>query len=177
MADNPARARAAHRLLPRQEAYLDAFRRFLFLRAEHLRHLFGEHLNSRTLRWDLARLINSGYLSRTRNSKDEEYTYFPAAIREKSSLTLEHTNEITWAHVLFATDPRFESVACERRSRRIRFQVSINKDDGTVKTRRCTPDFLSAYRRVVVSTASVRCFFWEIKRAKPGQHWRKENDI
>jgi hypothetical protein len=40
---------------------------------------------------------------RIRASRDEEYTYFPAQIREKSPLLLVHTNEVSWTQILFAT--------------------------------------------------------------------------
>jgi len=83
------------KLLPKHEQYLDAFKRYLFLKPEHVRHPFGADLVERTLRYDLKKLMTAGYLTRSRNNKDEEYTYFPADIREKSPLTLYHSNEIT----------------------------------------------------------------------------------
>ncbi len=167
-------------LLPKHERYLDAFQTFLFLKPEHLRQLFGR-LNERTLRWDLMKLMNAGYLSRTRNNKDEEYTYYPPHIREKSPLTLQHTNEITWAQVLFHTGAGqrgFPVLACERRPSRIEFAASVRNDEGALKPRQCVPDFFSGIKHVGRPEGRDEgYFFWEITISKPGQHWKKENDI
>ena len=169
------------KLLPKHERYLDAFQRFIFLAPEHLQCLFGRNLKERTLRWDLARLMSAGYLSRLRKNKDEEYTYYPAMIREKSTLTLDHTSEITWAQVLiavYAATAGYQVMACERRARRVKFAVYMANDEGVVKQRWCLPDFFCALRNPAKPPGSdTEHFFWEVTNAKPGQHWKKENDV
>jgi hypothetical protein len=169
------------KLLPKHERYLDAFHRFQFLKPQHLQRLSTAPLSERTLRFDLMKLASAGYLSRTRNNKDEEYTYFPASIREKSPLMLDHTNEITWVQILLETGAPvhgIEIVASERRAAQIVFTALMKNADGALKTRRCIPDLLCVIRNTAKpASRGAGCFFWEITNAKPGQHWRKENDI
>ncbi len=169
------------KLLPKHEQYLDAFRRFQFLKAEHIQHLFGGNLNARTLRFDLVKLLTAGYLRRIRSNRDEEYTYFPSPIRERSSLMLTHTNEVTWVQLLVAVGAAkkdLEILACERRASRTRFSVSMPNDEGVIKRRCCVPDFFYAHQDPTKSAGrDTRHFFFEITNAKPGQHWKKENDI
>jgi hypothetical protein len=169
------------KLLPKHERYLDAFHRFQFLKPQHLQWLSVAPLSERTLRFDLVKLTNAGYLNRTRKNKDEEYTYFPASVREKSPLMLDHTNEITWVQILLATGAPVhgtEILACERREAQTGFAALMKNADGVLKTRRCIPDLLCAIRNTAKPAGrDVACFFWEITNAKPGQHWKKENDI
>jgi hypothetical protein len=168
-------------LLPKHERYLDAFHRFQLLSPKHIQYLFGGSLNDRTLRFDLMKLMSAGYLRRIRSSRDEEYTYFPSSIRERSPLMLAHTNEVTWAQIRVASGTAkhgFQILACERRASRVKFAVSMQNDDGVTKRRCCVPDFFSAHRDPTKSAGcDARHFFWEITNAKPGQHWKKENDI
>jgi hypothetical protein len=175
------RKSAKLKLLPKHEQYLDAFRRFQFLRPEHIQHLFGCGLNDRTLRFDLLKLMTAGYLRRIRSSRDEEYTYFPSPIRERSPLMLTHTNEVTWAQVLVASGAAkkgLEMLACERRASYVKFSVSMQNDEGVMKRRSCVPDFFCAYKDPTKPTGrDARHFFFEITNAKPGQHWKRENDI
>jgi len=169
------------RLLPKHHAYLDAVHRFQFLKPEHFQILFGGALNARTLRLDLKKLNAARLLNRARKNKDEEYTYFPPSIREKSPLMLDHTNEITWVQVLLATDAaqhNLEMMALERRPSRIKFEAVMKNRDGIMKSRRCIPDLFAAVRNTAKPVGQdMSCIFWEITNAKPGQHFRKENDI
>lgn len=168
-------------LLPKHERYLDTFRRFQFLKPEHIQYAFGGSLNARTLRFDLVKLMTAGYLRRIRGNRDEEYTYFPAPIRERSPLMLAHTNEVTWVQLLVAVGAaknELELLACERRASRLKFSVSMSNDDGVMKRRFCVPDFFFAHQDPTKpAEGDARHFFWEITNAKPGQHWKKENDI
>jgi hypothetical protein len=137
------------KLRPKHEQYLDAFAHFQFLGPKHIQYLYGRSLNDRTLRFDLMKLVTAGYLRRIRSSRDEEYTYFPAAIRERSPLMLAHTNEVTWAQVLVASGTAkrgLRLLACERHAARIKFAVSMQSDEGLMKRRSCVPDFFCAHR-------------------------------
>jgi hypothetical protein len=169
------------KILPKHEQYLDAFRRFQFLKPEHIQYAFGGSLNARTLRFDLVKLMTAGYLRRLRSNRDEEYTYFPSSIRERSPLMLTHTNEVTWAQILVASDAArkdLEMLACERRASHLKFSVAMQNDEGVIKRRCCVPDFFCAHKDPTKPTGrDTRHYFWEITNAKPGQHWKKENDI
>jgi len=69
-------------------------------------------------------------------------------------------------------------LACERRPSRIEFTVSIQNDEGVLKPRRCVPDFFVGLRNSAKPAGrDENYFFWEVTNAKPGQHWKKENDI
>jgi len=71
-----------------------------------------------------------------------------------------------------------EVFVCARKASRLKFAVLVPDEEGVMKRRYCIPDFCCILNRQgSPKVESTRCYFWEITNAKPGQHWKKENDV